>query len=105
MELPPQVRTLVQQLDEQGKVCPMPIPWDSIWKMLPERSRPGGTWSPPPPLILAAWHHTSAAAKRKRFVAHLLWAYDHDALPVLRQKLAELGDRDWLRGNQVQTVD
>jgi len=64
----------------ERSVCPQPQMWNELWELLPHRKQVGAGWEPPLPLILAAWWHTSDWEKRARFVSHLRWAAEHEAL-------------------------
>jgi hypothetical protein len=79
-----------------GRVCPLPIPWNRIWELLPDRRRCENGWEPPLPLILAAWHTTSKTDKRQRVFEHLQWAEARNALPMVSDRLESLQETDWL---------
>ena len=79
-----------------GRVCPMPMPWDHVWKMLPDRRRAGTGWEPGLPLILAAWDTTPPLAKRQRFHEHLEWADARGVITEVADYLEGLQDSDWL---------
>jgi hypothetical protein len=53
------VESLVAFCRENDRVCPLPLLWNELWEMLPNRSQVGVGWQPPLPLILAACHHQS----------------------------------------------
>jgi hypothetical protein len=86
---------LISELRAQGRICLIPQPWNKLWNMLPERRRKGVGYEPPAPLILAAWHHTSNLEKHERFLAHLRWADDHEALEQIVDFLSGLSPEDW----------
>jgi hypothetical protein len=77
------------------RVCPMPILWQDLWKLLPGRRRVDGGWSPPLPLVLAAWETTTDEQKRERLATHLEWARDHRVLPRVAALILSLKDEDW----------
>ena len=50
------LKPLVEYVQSEGRVCPMPIYWNELWQMLPDkRQKENGKWEPSLPLILAAW--------------------------------------------------
>lgn len=69
---------------ENGCVCPLPMPWNELWEMLPSRRRVGLGWQPALPLILAAWADTPALAKAERLSEHVIWANTHGTLASRR---------------------
>jgi hypothetical protein len=88
--------TLLRLCCSNNRVCPLPIPWNDLWELLPAKKRMGGGWEPAAPLILAAWAHTSSEQKRARLHEHLLWAEQHDALIAVGKFLGELDEDQWL---------
>jgi hypothetical protein len=81
---------------ENGRVCPLPIPWDKLWNMLPDRHREGAGWEPPLPLILGAWAHSSTQDKRKLLQEHLQWAEQHGVLGEVDRFVHSLPEDQWL---------
>jgi hypothetical protein len=49
---------LLEFVKADGRICPNPQEWLTIYDMLPEKKRVGQGWEPAPPLILAAWWET-----------------------------------------------
>ena len=93
----PVVEALVLFCRENGRVCPLPMPWNRLWELLPERERvDGGGWKPALPLILGAWAHTSSAAKAQRLLEHIEWADAHGVLEAADRFLRDLPESDWL---------
>src|ERR1017187_4896961 len=64
-------RELLEYVKANGRACPQPMRWNTLWDMLPSRQRVGGWWEPGPPLILAAWVDTPGLLKHMRFLEHL----------------------------------
>lgn len=83
-----------------GRVSPMPIPWNDLWEMLPDRERVGSSWIPLPPIILSGWHTTTAEQKRERLFSHLLWAERKGVLRRIEQFLASLDEQQWLHDSE-----
>ena len=75
-----ELEDLIAYCRADGRVCPMPMLWDTCWKLLPDRQRVQGGWSPPLPLILAAWDTTSDTQKPDCLASHFRWARDHGVL-------------------------
>lgn len=67
-----QLSDLIQFIQTEGRVCPLPQYWDKLWKMLPEKNDVGLRLSPP--LILAAWWYSSNTAKMARLREHIEFA-------------------------------
>ena len=70
---------LIAFCGRNGRVCPQPLKWNELYKLLRSRAkRPRGSRAgPDPPLILAAWHVSSDHQKRVRFISHLQWAHEY----------------------------
>ena len=91
------VQAVLAYCRESGRVCPLPIPWNAVWEMLPNRERTAsGGWEPGLPLILGAWHHSTHTEKRERLAEHIEWAERHGALTAVAQKLRKLDEGQWL---------
>ena len=92
---------LVQKIDKIAGAewaCPQPTHWNTLYKMLPDRTRVGHGWTPPLPLILAAWWEASPQSKKQRFIEHLKWADEHRVLDFVLLFLEGLSAEDWYRG-------
>lgn len=61
--------SLISYSREKSRVCPMPMQWDALWNLLPNRKRVGSGWEPALPLILAAWHDTPAQCNIRNEIA------------------------------------
>jgi hypothetical protein len=83
---------LLSFCSRDGRICPQPLQWNELYRMLPETKRVGSGREPAPPLILAAWWETSDIEKRERFKQHLCWAHDHDALRIVTKFLHSLAE-------------
>jgi hypothetical protein len=86
---------LLDYINQDGKVCPMPREWDQMWRMLPGKTDP--------PLILAAWHTTGDLEKRNRFLGHLFYAEDHNVIKPVSEFLGSLRPNQWLNGLRTLT--
>ena len=86
--------TLIAYSRENSRVCPLPMKWQALWKMLPNRVQKGAG-EPALPLILAAWHDTPALLKMARVQEHINWASDHNALKTVSVFLRGLSEDDW----------
>lgn len=90
-----ELEDLIAYCRADRRVCPMPMLWDKLWKLLPDRHRVQGGWSPPLPLVLAAWETTSDGQKRERLETHVRWARDHGVLAQAEALILSLKDTDW----------
>jgi len=86
---------LITYIRENNRVCPVPMRWNDLYELLPDRKRNGGGWEPPLPLILAAWHTTPALPKMLRLAEHIEWAAAHSALDKVDAYLRGLPESDW----------
>jgi hypothetical protein len=93
----PSLDDVLIEVSKDGRVCPKPQKWVSLWEMLPGRRPKGHGWEPPSPLILAAWGHTSDMEKRERFHDHIRWAYQFGALDSVADFILNLNPEDWHR--------
>lgn len=92
--------SLITYCREKSRVCPMPMQWDAMWKLLPNRKRVGSGWEPALPLILAAWHDTPALTKILRLEEHIKWADKENALSVISKFLRNLPEDQWFHLNE-----
>ena len=93
---------LIKYVQSNGRVCPMPNYWNTLWQMLPDHTqKENGGWSPSVPLILAAWWDTSAEEKRQRLIQHIEYAADHDVLDKIDDFLRELSPDKWAYGDGI----
>jgi hypothetical protein len=90
------LESLLEFVRESGRVCPMPRPWNTFWKLLPGRRETQDSWSPGLPLILSAWWESSSVQKRALFVEHITWAADNGAIEVADSFLRSLSEQEWL---------
>ena len=86
---------LLDYVQADGRICPKPDRWNSLWEMLPGRQPVGAGWSPPPPLILAGWWYSSDADKQLRLREHIDYAAAHGALESVDHYLRDLGADQW----------
>jgi len=95
-----QLNSLIEYVQSNGRVCPMPILWNELWKMLPDaKKKASGGWDPPLPLILAAWWDTTAEEKRQRLLEHIKYAQSHGALDKVDSFLRSLKLDQWAYGD------
>ena len=88
--------SLISYCRENSRVCPMPMQWDALWNLLPNRKRVGSGWEPALPLILAAWHDTPALSKILRLEEHIRWADEQKALDEISTFLRNLPEDQWI---------
>jgi hypothetical protein len=79
----------------EQRVCPQPQAWNQLWELLPNKNPVGSGWEPSLPLILGAWWHTSDSEKQSRFLSHIQWAAEHDALPKIAAFIKSLTPEQW----------
>lgn len=81
-------------IKRNGRVCPQPKEWDTLWRILCAKPR-NSEWKPPAPLILAAWHETTDAQKRARLAEHIGWARDLHRFDEVQRFLESLAEEQW----------
>ena len=73
----------------------MPMRWDHLYKLLPNRQRKGAGWEPALPLILAAWHESPAMFKALRLKEHLELAASYGVINQVYAYMVSLPEGDW----------
>jgi hypothetical protein len=95
-----ELTALIEYVQPEGRVCPMPTFWNHMWNMLPDRrQKANGGWEPSLPLILAAWWDTTAEQKRDRLKLHIEYAANKGMLDKIDKFLRELKPNQWVYGN------
>lgn len=79
----------------EGRVCPYPQEWITMYDLLPPR-RAGDKSHPGVPLILGGWEF-SASAKRKRLAAQIRFAEANGVLDAVDKFLRSLPESAWYR--------
>lgn len=83
---------ILHYCSSRQRVCPNPMFWHAIFRMLP----PDNTGEHPPnPLILAAWHDTPDWIKQERFHIHLHWAKDNGVLEPIIDYIMRMTEEQW----------
>ena len=90
-----EMERLLSYCVENGRVCPMPLPWQQVWDMLPAKKHHSAEWDPPLPPIFAAWWETSDDLKRDLFEQHLRWAAAHGALDRVARFFRSFPESEW----------
>lgn len=89
------LESLLAYCQDSSRVCPMPMRWNELYKLLPNQKRKGLGWEPSLPLILAAWHDTPNIMKMLRLKEHIEWANTHGALEEVDAFLRGLPEDEW----------
>ena len=90
---------LMAYIQADQRVCPKPMKWNMLWRILPNKTRSGSGWTPPAPLILSAWGHTTDFEKMARFREHIEYADDQGALDRVDRFIRKLEHDDWYISN------
>ena len=72
----------------------MPVHWDRLYQLLPNRTDPRGHRVLPNPLILGGWM-ASDSEKRERLRVHLAWAEKEGVLVEVNDFLSTLSEEQW----------
>ena len=92
------LKELLDYVKDDGRICPNPQEWNTLWEMLPDKKRVGSGWEPALPLILAAWWDTPLLVKALRFEEHIRYAAKHDVLDNVDIYLRGLKPDQWFLG-------
>lgn len=92
------LKALLEYVKADGRICPMPVYWERLWKMLPDKKHIGRGWEPLPPLNLTVWWETPLLAKTLRLELHIRYAAEHGALDLVDLYLRELKPMEWFYG-------
>ena len=90
-----QLKSLLQYVCEEGRICPQPNKWHELWEMLPDKYRVDNGWSVPLPLILDQWENTTSLDKMIRLKQHIEYAAEKDLLDLVEKFLKGLTREDW----------
>ena len=94
------LKSLLEYIRSEGRVCPMPDYWNQLWEMLPDRrQKSSGGWEPPLSLILAAWWDVPALPKMLRLAEHINYAAEHEVLDQVDMYLRSLKPDQWAYGD------
>jgi hypothetical protein len=94
------LNALLEYVKSDGRICPMPIYWQELWDMLPDRKqKSSGGWEPSVPLILAAWYEVPAMLKMLRLAEHINYAAEHGVLDEVDKYLRHLNPDQWSYGD------
>ncbi len=87
------VEDLIKYVTSNGKVCPNPIEWDRISRIIGV-AKPGHECVP---LILAGWTFSSDIQKRERLISQINYAklLDEDTFRLFSDAIYALGVNDW----------
>lgn len=89
------LKKLLKYVQADGRICPLPIYWQTLWEMLPNRKqKASGGWIPPLPLILGAWQEPGML-KRLRLKEHIEYAAEHGVLDEVDKSLRDLSEEQW----------
>lgn len=90
-----QLKELLAFCRANGRICPVPMKWNELWELLPNRQRQGGGWHPSLPLILAAWWVATPSQKQERLEQHLVYAEENNMLDDVDKFLRGLNEKEW----------
>jgi len=94
------LKSLIEYVQSEGRVCPVPDFWNNLWEMLPNaKGKQSGGWNLSPPLILAVWWDATAEQKRERLILHIKYAADHGVLDKADEFIRGLIPDQWAYGN------
>ena len=77
------------------RVCPMPMYWNRLYALLPNKRIEDDQRKPASPLILDSWDISTNDEKRQRMREHIMWADKHDVLFAIDDYLRGLSEDEW----------
>ena len=89
------VTELLDYCTAEHRVCPLPVHWDALLKMLPSKSVDGQMVDPPNPLILGGWWGSTDSDKQMRVRDHILWADSEGRLREVDSFVRSLAEEEW----------
>ena len=90
-----QLKDLMDFCTWNNRVCPHPLEWDRLWRILRDHKQEHARWNPPRPLILAAWWETTVREKRECLQQHIRWAYEHELFDTVNRFIRTLTEDQW----------
>ena len=78
-----------------NRLCPMPLAWQHVYELLPNKKQGPRGWEPQPPLSGSALVMTPSLAKRMCLRDHIEWAGRHGGLDDIYLYLKGLPETDW----------
>ena len=95
-----QLKDLLEFCRKNGRVCPHPVEWDRLWRILRDRRPKQSRWNPPRPLILATWWETTIPEKRECLKQHIRWAYEHEIFDTVNSFIRALSEDQWFHASK-----
>ena len=87
---------LLEYVTADDRVCPQPMVWDKLWRMLPDRDefekREGNILRP---LILGGWVGSDDTEKIERLRFQLEYASEHGVLDRVDRFIRSIPKSDW----------
>jgi len=77
---PDKLTDLLEYASADGRICPNPQGWNTLYEMLPDKKRGEGGWDPPLPFFLSVWWFPPALPKIMRLEEHMRFAAEHQVL-------------------------
>ena len=91
-----ELETLLAYCQAEGRICPLPKHWNTLWKLIKRKT---GKEYISRPLILAAWYDTPGLLKELRFREHIQIAYENGAFDQVKAFVMNLEEGDWFHLN------
>lgn len=90
---------LITYAVRDGRICPQPMLWSDLHKLLLGAEKNSDSLSPLPPLILGVWHCTSGLDKILRLREQIQWADQNGAINKVDAFLRSLHEKHWFHCN------
>ena len=92
---PTKLDDLLNYCSSNGRVCPIPDKWNSLWKLLSKDLDSQSVFKLGPPLILAAWHESTDQEKLLRLKEQLVYADHKGLIDQVESFLHKLNETHW----------
>jgi hypothetical protein len=89
------LEVLLAFVQDEDRVCPMPIEWNEFWKSLPGANGTHAAFQATAPFVLSAWWGTANEQKAERLRVQIKWAADSGAIDAADKFLRALPLKAW----------
>jgi hypothetical protein len=99
------LRSLLNYVSAEGRVCPMPRPWADLWNIVCRAAHKARAREPIPPRVLGSWWNTPKGQKMLAVREQLVCAAECGVLDEADRLLRTLRPDDWAYGDGTTTWD
>ena len=85
---------VLEEAQKNDRVCPLPLKWLDLYRLLPNKKGKGTDREPASPLVLGGWS-SPVKYKRLRLREHIEWASEHNCLDTIYEFMKNLKEEEW----------